>query len=241
MNNQCSGYYTWEEIKTEKGDNYFNASFHDDQTSKKLDYFVVVDFKATCKKGKQINPQEIIEFSSVLVSGSTGQLESTFHTYVRPRLHPKLTDYCRDLNGIRQKDVDAGMELAVALRMHGTWLQEMGTKKSSHFCFVVVTWGNWDCRSMLEPECRLKGIDRPLYFDRWINLRIPFVATFGGSKPKADLADAVRMVGMEWEGRPRGASDDARNTALLLRELMRRGVELGITSSLVPMLAPQLL
>ncbi|CAD6266943.1 unnamed protein product [Miscanthus lutarioriparius] len=239
-NNQCSGYYTWQEIKTEKGDYYFNASYHDDQTSKNLDYFVVVDFKATCEKGKKINPQEIIEFSSVLVDGSTGQLESTFHTYVRPLQHPKLTDYCRDLNGIRQKDVDAGVELAVAFRMHGAWLQKMGTKKSSRFCFVVVTWGNWDCRGMLEPECRLKGIGRPPYFDRWINLRIPFVAAFGG-KLTADLANAVRMAGMEWEGRPRGASDDARNTARLLGELMRQGTQLGITSSVAPMPAPQLL
>ncbi|XP_066356154.1 cysteine-rich receptor-like protein kinase 8 [Miscanthus floridulus] len=231
-NNQCSGYYTWQEIKTEKGDNYFNASFHDDQTSKNLEYFVVVDFKATCEKGKQINPQEIIEFSSVLVDGSTGQLESTFHTYVRPMQHPKLTDFCRDLNGIRQKDVDAGVELAVVLRMHGEWLQKMGTKKCSGFRFVVVTWGNWDCRSMLESECRFKGIDRPPYFDRWINLRIPYMAALGGSKLGADLADAIRIAGLEWEGRPRGASDDACNTARLLGELLRRGVQLGITSSL---------
>ena len=206
-----------------------------------MDYFVVVDFKATCEKGKQINPHEIIEFSSVLVDGATGQLESTFHTYVRPQQHPKLTDYCRDLNGIRQKDVNAGVDLAVALQKHGAWLQEMGTKKCSGFRFVVVTWGNWDCRSMLEPECRFKGIGRPPYFDRWINLRIPFVAAFGGSKPRANLADAVRMAGMEWEGRPRGASDDARNTARLLGELMRQGTQLGITSSVAPMPAPQLL
>lgn len=242
MNNQCSGYYTLEEIKTEKGDSYFNASFHDDQMSKSLHYFVVVDFKATCEKGKQINPQEIIEFSSVLIDSATGQLESKlFHTYVRPQQHPRLTDYCRDLNGIRQKDADAGIDLAMALRMHGAWLQKMGTKKCSGFRFAVVTWGNWDCRSMLELECRFKGISRPPYFDRWINLRIPFVAAFGGSKPRADLAHAIRMAGMEWEGRPRGASDDARNIARLLGELMRRGIQLGITSSLAPMPAPQLL
>jgi ERI1 exoribonuclease 2 len=214
--------------------------------SKNLDYFVVVDFKATCEKGKQMNPQEIIEFSSVLVDGATGQLESTFHTYVQPRHHPKLTDYCKDLNGIRQKDVDAGVELAVALRMHGAWLQKMGTTKCcGGFCFIVVTWGSWDCRRMLEPECRFKGVSRPLYFDRWINLRFPFEAAFGDSNPRADLADAVRMVGMEWEGRLRGASDDARNIARLLAELMRRGVWLGITSSLsltstMPAPAPQL-
>lgn len=94
---------------------------------------------------------------------------------------------------------------------------------------------------MLEPECQFKGIVRPPYFDRWINLRIPFAAALGGSKPRADLADAIRMAGLEWEGRLRGASDDARNTALLLVELMWLGVELGITSSLVPMPAPQLL
>lgn len=68
-------------------------------------YFVVIDFEATCDKEKVPKPQEIIEFPSVVVNSRTGQLEDSFQTYVRPVCHPILTDFCKDLTGIRQNQV----------------------------------------------------------------------------------------------------------------------------------------
>ncbi|VAH75435.1 unnamed protein product [Triticum turgidum subsp. durum] len=43
-----------------------------------FDFFVVVDFEATCVKDARIFPQEIIEFPAVLVDGATGRIESAF-------------------------------------------------------------------------------------------------------------------------------------------------------------------
>jgi len=117
-------------------------------------FVVVIDFEATCQEGSVIYPQEIIEFPSVLVDGATGRTLSTFRTYVRPRHHPRLTDFCRDLTGITQGDVDAGVSLAEALEMHDHWLEAHGAKLGK---LAVVTWGDWDCRTMPEGECRFKS------------------------------------------------------------------------------------
>lgn len=68
-------------------------------------YFVVIDFEATCDKGKNPHPQEIIEFPSVIVSSVTGQLEACFQTYVRPTCNQILSDFCKDLTGIQQIQV----------------------------------------------------------------------------------------------------------------------------------------
>lgn len=68
-------------------------------------YFVVIDFEATCDKEKNPHPQEIIEFPSVIVSSVTGQLEACFQTYVRPTCNQILTDFCKDLTGIQQIQV----------------------------------------------------------------------------------------------------------------------------------------
>lgn len=68
-------------------------------------YFVVIDFEATCDKEKIPHPQEIIEFPSVIVSSFTGQLEACFQTYVRPTCNQVLTDFCKDLTGIQQIQV----------------------------------------------------------------------------------------------------------------------------------------
>ncbi|XBI26614.1 hypothetical protein VPH35_051283 [Triticum aestivum] len=183
-----------------------------------FDFFVVVDFEATCMKDVRIFPQEIIEFPAVLVDGATGRIESVFRRYVRPKHHPVLTQFCRELTGIRQEDVDGGVELGEGLWMHDSWLK---AATAGAWSLAVVTWGDWDCRIMLESECRFKGIEKPSYFDRWINLRVT-------------LQEAVRAAGLDWEGRLHCGLDDARNTARLLVELMRRGVKMTITGSLAP-------
>uniref|UniRef100_A0ACD5V176 Uncharacterized protein n=1 Tax=Avena sativa TaxID=4498 RepID=A0ACD5V176_AVESA len=202
-----------------------------------FDHFLVVDFEATCEKDTRIYLQEIIEFPSVLVDGATGRMESAFRGYVRPKHHPVLTQFCRDLTGIRQEDVDGGVDLEDALWLHDAWLKAAtvgtGARAKKGSGLAVVTWGDWDCRTMLESECRFKGIAKPPYFNRWINLRVPFEATLGGGG-RTNLQEAVWPAGLEWEGRLHYELDDARNTARLLVELMRRGAKIGITGSLAP-------
>ncbi|WVZ63036.1 hypothetical protein U9M48_012710 [Paspalum notatum var. saurae] len=117
-----------------------------------FDYYVVVDFEATCEKDSQIYPQEVIEFPAVLVHGVTGELVSAFRTY-------------------------------------------------------------------------------------WINLRVPFESVFG--KRRRNLQEAVQEAGLQWDGRPHCGLDDARNTALLLSDLMRRGVTMSITCMFTVLMAPK--
>ncbi|KAK9283578.1 hypothetical protein L1049_011826 [Liquidambar formosana] len=191
-------------------------------------YFVVIDFEATCDKGKNPHPQEIIEFPSVIVSSVTGQLEACFQTYVRPTCNQLLSDFCKDLTGIQQIQVDRGVTLSEALLRHDKWLEKKGIKNTN---FAVVTWSNWDCRVMLESECRFKKIRKPPYFNRWINLKVPFREVFGGVS--CNLKEAVQLAGLAWQGRAHCGLDDAKNTARLLALLMRRGFKFSITSSLM--------
>ena len=44
------------------------------------DYFLILDFEATCDDEKKILPQEIIEFPVLKINGRTFECESTFHT-----------------------------------------------------------------------------------------------------------------------------------------------------------------
>nr|CAB3482769.1 unnamed protein product [Digitaria exilis] len=194
---------------------------------REFDHFVVIDFEATCEKDSRIYPQEIIEFPAVLVDAATGALLSSFRTYVKPRHHPQLTAFCSELTGIQQEQVDGGVDLATALGMHDSWLSSAGAAKNR---LAVVTWGDWDCKTMLESECSFKCLNKPRYFDQWVNLRIPFEAVFGAGR--RNLQEAVREAGLQWDGRLHCGLDDARNTAHLLVELMRRGASITITGSL---------
>ena len=64
-----------------------------------IDYYLVLDFEATCDNRTRLTPQEIIEFPVLKVNANTLKKEAEFHTYVRPTFHPVLTPFCAELTG----------------------------------------------------------------------------------------------------------------------------------------------
>ena len=67
-------------------------------------HFIVLDYEATCIKDMRLNPQEIIEFPTILVriDSDIGEWNviDTFHEYVKPVFRPKLSPFCIKLTGI---------------------------------------------------------------------------------------------------------------------------------------------
>jgi ERI1 exoribonuclease 2 len=67
-----------------------------------VQYLIVLDFEATCDDQTQLEPQEIIEFPSVLIDIASKTVIDEIQTYVRPLRHPALTRFCTSLTGITQ-------------------------------------------------------------------------------------------------------------------------------------------
>lgn len=44
--------------------------------------------------------QEIIEFPILKLNGRTMEIESTFHMYVQPVIHPQLTPFCTEVRAL---------------------------------------------------------------------------------------------------------------------------------------------
>ncbi|KAH7935468.1 hypothetical protein HPB52_008402 [Rhipicephalus sanguineus] len=110
------------------------------------DYFLVLDFEATCSAEKGVpTPQEIIEFPVLKVNGRTFATESTFHTYVQPQAHPQLTAFCTELTGIVQDMVDDQPHLHQVLSRFDDWMREQGLLQART---VFVTFGDWDLQKM---------------------------------------------------------------------------------------------
>lgn len=55
---------------------------------------------------------------------------------------------------------------------------------------------------MLENECRVKNIQKPPYFNRWMNLKVPFLEVYGGvlGGEHCNLKRVVQLAGLVWEG-----------------------------------------
>ncbi|CAD7702052.1 unnamed protein product [Ostreobium quekettii] len=196
--------------------------------SEKFDYFVVYDFEATCNKSKQLIPQELIEFSCVVVDGhSLDILPISFQEYVRPSVHPVLDPFCVELTGISQAQVDDALPLQAVLQRHEQWLEDNGVLAEGK-AFTPVTWTDWDLEVQLEMECRWRCIKKPSYFDRWINLKKVFIRH---CKRSFNLKMSVEYMRLKWQGRCHCGLDDATNTARLAVRLIHDGAAMEITGA----------
>ncbi|XP_036316003.2 ERI1 exoribonuclease 2 [Pipistrellus kuhlii] len=205
---------------------------------------MVLDFEATCwAGGERAWSPEIIEFPAVLMSTSTGEIESEFHAYVQPQEHPILSDFCMELTGIKQAQVDEGVPLKICLSQFSKWIQKIQQQKKITFATGVsdlptsevklcafVTWSDWDLGVCLEYECKRKQLFKPVFLNSWIDLRVTY-KVFYRRKPKG-LRGALQEVGIEFLGREHSGLDDSRNTALLAWKMIRDGCLMKITRSL---------
>ncbi|XP_072130744.1 ERI1 exoribonuclease 3-like [Mobula birostris] len=190
--------------------------------------FLVLDFEATCDE-QLINPQEIIEFPILKLHGRTLEIESTFHTYVQPIVHPKLTSFCTKLTGIEQSMVDGKPTLPEVLQMVDDWMRDNGLldpKVNS----IFVTCGDWDLKTMLPGQCQYLGLPVPDYFKKWINLKKAYSFAMG-KYPKNGLPFMISGLNLQHIGKLHSGIDDCKNIANIMKELARRGFTFKQTGS----------
>ncbi|NXH94254.1 ERI2 exoribonuclease, partial [Pachycephala philippinensis] len=183
------------------------------------------------------------EFPAVLLNTSTGEIESEFHMYVQPQEHPILSEFCKELTGITQNQVDEGVPLNICLSQFLKWIQKIQKEKKIIFstdsqsnstseakACAFVTWTDWDLGVCLHYECKRKQLRKPDILSSWIDLKATYRA-FYNRKPKG-LNGALQDLGIAFEGREHCGLDDSRNTARLAWRLICDGCVLKVTKSL---------
>jgi len=191
------------------------------------DYFLVLDFEATCEKHQKIYPQEIIEFPVLKINANTLTEESVFHQYVQPMVHKELTTFCTELTGIIQDTVDGQPDIIETLHRFDEWMKKEGllNKKT-----LFVTCGDWDLNVMLPGQCQYFNLTVPNYMKSWANLKQVFVKETG-IYPKGIQA-MLQHLGLKHYGRLHSGIDDCRNIASILGTLVQRGVVVQATKQL---------
>ena len=183
-----------------------------------MDFFLVLDFEATCDNKLKLHPQEIIEFPVLKVNAKTMLTEAIFHSYVQPDVHAILTPFCTELTGITQAMVDGKPLLKTTLEQFHKWMNDNGLLDPSiNSCFV--TCGDWDLKTMLPSQCHYLRLSVPHYFQRWVNIKRVFeVAT--GQRARG-MPRMLQALGLELEGRHHSGIDDSKNIARILGELAK--------------------
>jgi len=201
-------------------------------------HLVVLDFEATCDGETPPDPQEIIEFPSVLLRLEDLAVTGEFESFVRPLHHPQLTPFCRELTSITQAQVDDAPLFPEVFEAHQQWLSSHGLPLTPDaegaLPYAIVTCGDWDLRTMLPRQ--LKACDPPLDwmphpYRRWINVKVPFREAHPKLR-RAGMARMLEALALELEGHHHRGIDDTRNITKIVRALIERGSPMTISAEL---------
>ncbi|KAL8576532.1 hypothetical protein ACOMHN_003090 [Nucella lapillus] len=193
-----------------------------------FDYFLVLDFEATCDNARKIVPQEIIEFPVLKFDWRTLQVQSEFHQYVQPRVHRELSPFCIELTGIVQDMVDHQPHIEETMQKFHEWM--VAEVLDQNASFTCITCGDWDLKTMLPSQSRYFHIANQPYFKRWINIKKAF-ADMTGVFPKG-MMPMLQKLQIPHIGRHHSGIDDCRNIAAILKGMLERGHVFTNTTSL---------
>ena len=190
---------------------------------------IIIDVEATCDDQGRVprDESEMIEIGAVAVvlsykeSGIDVTLGETFQCYIQPQIHPHLTQFCSELTGISQEQVEAAQLLNNALVQLEMWLTARQPDAWG-------SWGKYD-KTQFAQESALKQLANPLVELPHLNLKQLFARK---RKHRVGLQRALLLSGLEFDGRPHSGLDDARNIGRLLLndELMARAVAARVNS-----------
>lgn len=186
-------------------------------------YLLCVDLEATCDgwpagftdDQKAAHPllvtkdeMEMIEFGGVVIDLlHDGKVVGEFSRFIRPALHPKLTEFCIGLTTISQADVDGAQGYAEVAEELEAFVKPFRAEG-----LLWCSWGDYDARQ-LQADANRAGIPAMLYGLVHTNMKKWHWKIF---RCRAmGLRSAVEDLGLEWSGVYHRGIDDARNLARL--------------------------
>lgn len=158
--------------------------------------------------------QTIIQVGVIVGNLKTGEILKEYCEHIN--IGKPISEYIRKLTGIKQEDIDNGKSL---MQIY----QDLKDLHKEYDCFRnCLTWGGGDSESLrnnlnLDDEMFLFG-------RRWIDVKTLFVSLmFAQDKShQAGLAKALLRMNLQFKGRKHNSKDDALNTFLIYRELLKK-------------------
>lgn len=180
------------------------------RTTARMDY-VIVDLEATCWEGSSVENMEIIEIGAVFLGGDPPRPKSDFQQFVRPATNPILTDFCKDLTGIEQRQIGSAPSFPDSFR---NFLQWIG-RGDSRLC----SWGSFD-DELFAVELDRHDLNWPDRLRGHVNLKKLHAHAY--SMPsEVGLEQALQKHGLSFDGRPHRGIDDARNISKIAQMILR--------------------
>lgn len=165
--------------------------------------YIILDLEATCWDTKGKFQNEIIEIGAVAINDKK-QILGEFCSFVKPKLNPRLSNFCTELTTIKQEQVNDAPLFPEVLADFQKWIQSFGKD------YWLCSWGFYD-RSQFEKDCDLHGLDKN-WLQQHISLKHQYQEIFQLSRP-IGMQGALSREGIPLQGTHHRGIDDAKNIA----------------------------
>ncbi|SNY75882.1 Inhibitor of the KinA pathway to sporulation, predicted exonuclease [Nocardia amikacinitolerans] len=172
----------------------------------------VVDVEATCWPGRAPAGavSEIIEIGLTVVDLAARERIGKHRILVRPE-RSSVGEFCTELTGLTQDEVDTGVSFAEACRILAAE-HAAGTR-------AWASWGDYD-RKQFASQCAMTGVTYP-FGQRHTNAKLVFSEAYE-LRRRQGMAEALQIAGLPLEGRHHRGEDDAWNIAALVLDMVGR-------------------
>ena len=151
--------------------------------------FVIYDTEYTTWEGAMARHwygkdeyKEIIQIGALKISYPEFKVVDSLSLFIKPQKNPILSDYCKNLTGITQQDIDNGLSFEQGLKR---FLDFVGDN-------LVGSYGN-DCCVMAENTALIKANPLTLYGANFINLRF-WINNFNNDTAKINSGHLWNLV-----------------------------------------------
>ena len=162
--------------------------------------YIIVDLEATCEQDNQGFMNEIIEIGAVKVNENQ-EITGEFCQFVKPKLNPVLSDFCKQLTSITQSQVDEAPSFDVALDRFKSWI-------NTNEDYVLCSWGFYD-KKQFQLDCKLHNLDGT-WAEKHISLKHQF-SKIKNMKKFVGMKKALRIEQIPLDGTHHRGIDDAKN------------------------------
>jgi len=170
-------------------------------------HYIVLDLEATCWNDDKLRDKyqsEIIEIGAVKINDKL-EIIDEYDRYIKPKLNPVLSDFCKELTTIKQEDIDIASGFYEVISDFKNWIHSHNTNINYNLC----SWGFYDKKQLVQ-DCTLHNL--PI---KWLDKHISVKHQFCKNRriKHVGMLTALRMLNLKHDGTHHRGIDDAKNIA----------------------------
>lgn len=175
--------------------------------------YIVLDLEATCWDSKGNSPNETIEIGALSIN-QEGKVLEEFSTFIKPTVHPILSDFCTELTTITQDMVDKAPLFPEAISKFQEWIKSFEGND-----YYLCSWGFYD-KGQFQRDCKLHNLETD-WIEKHISIKHQY-AKIKGLNRGIGMTKALQKERIELSGTHHRGIDDARNITKIFKRYLDR-------------------